>query len=47
MIFIIFLALSHIVRVPADFTRIKQIFAFNDVYINININHTSSKETDG
>jgi len=42
-----FLALSHIVRVPADFTRIKQIFAFNDVYINININHTSSKETDG
>jgi len=34
------------VRCPADFTRTKQIFTYNDVYVNIKNRYHSSKETD-
>jgi len=36
---------SDIVRCPADFTRMKQIFTWNDVYITFKIRHHSYKET--
>jgi len=44
------LAWSHIVRCPAGvvrdhFTRMKQIFTCNGVYIDNKIRHHSSKET--